>query len=190
MLTMLLGFQINSLFCACHLIQVCAYESMQAGLYRLKRLGITRLTHPTGLSAAMNQLPDEAIALAAASHIERELQITPWNLSSNFVACTNQVDHAYMIYLCSLVFNKMFSFWIVYSRKGWYEKTQSNKIRKPVMYFRNYVWSFLFWYGHFCQLRNLLSGHQRCIVIAALMSLNNSELSVAFIEYKEHSFYH
>lgn len=69
---------------------VCSYESMQAGLYRLKRLGITRLTSPTGLSSAMNQLPDEAIALAAASHIERELQITPWNLSSNFVACTNQ----------------------------------------------------------------------------------------------------
>ncbi|XP_052178935.1 transcription initiation factor TFIID subunit 1 isoform X2 [Diospyros lotus] len=69
---------------------VCAYESMQAGLYRLKRLGIMRLTHPTGLSSAMNQLPDEAIALAAASHIERELQITPWNLSSNFVACTSQ----------------------------------------------------------------------------------------------------
>ncbi|KAG5548461.1 hypothetical protein RHGRI_013968 [Rhododendron griersonianum] len=69
---------------------VCAYESMQAGLYRLKRLGITRLTHPTGLSSAMNQLPDEAIALAAASHIERELLITPWNLSSNFVACTSQ----------------------------------------------------------------------------------------------------
>ncbi|CAI9104104.1 OLC1v1002717C1 [Oldenlandia corymbosa var. corymbosa] len=69
---------------------VCAYESMQAGLYRLKRLGITRLTSPAGLSSAMNQLPDEAIALAAASHIERELQITPWNLSSNFVACTSQ----------------------------------------------------------------------------------------------------
>lgn len=68
---------------------------MQAGLYRLKRLGITRLTHPAGLSFAMNQLPDEAIALAAAAHIERELQITSWNLSSNFVACTNQVklDH-------------------------------------------------------------------------------------------------
>ncbi|KAH7847356.1 hypothetical protein Vadar_025175 [Vaccinium darrowii] len=69
---------------------VCAYESMQAGLHRLKRLGITKLTHPTGLSSAMNQLPDEAIALAAASHIERELLITPWNLSSNFVACTSQ----------------------------------------------------------------------------------------------------
>lgn len=74
-----------------HLAQVCSYESMQAGQYRLKRLGITRLINPTGLSSAMNQLPDEAIALAAASHIERELQITPWNLSSNFVACTNQV---------------------------------------------------------------------------------------------------
>lgn len=69
---------------------VCSYESMQAGLYRLKSLGISRLTHPVGLSSAMNQLPDEAIALAAASHIERELQITPWNLTNNFVACTNQ----------------------------------------------------------------------------------------------------
>ncbi|GKE13133.1 transcription initiation factor TFIID subunit 1 isoform X1, partial [Tanacetum coccineum] len=69
---------------------VCAFESMLAGMYRLKCLGIS-MTHSTGLSAAMNQLPDEAIALAAASHIERELQITPWNLSSNFVACTNQV---------------------------------------------------------------------------------------------------
>lgn len=68
---------------------VCAFESMQAGMYRLKRLGIS-MTNPADLSSAMNQLPDEAIALAAASHIERELQITPWNLSSNFVACTNQ----------------------------------------------------------------------------------------------------
>lgn len=64
---------------------------MQAGLYRLKHLGITRLILPTSISSAMSQLPDEAIALAAASHIERELQITPWSLSSNFVACTSQV---------------------------------------------------------------------------------------------------
>ncbi|XWS09403.1 hypothetical protein CRYUN_Cryun40dG0082200 [Craigia yunnanensis] len=69
---------------------VCAYESMLAGLYRLRHLGITRLTTLTSVSSAMSQLPDEAIALAAASHIERELQITPWNLSSNFVACTSQ----------------------------------------------------------------------------------------------------
>lgn len=69
---------------------VCCYESMQAGLYRLKRLGILKLTQPVGLASAMNQLPDEAIELAAASHIERELQITSWNLTSNFVACTNQ----------------------------------------------------------------------------------------------------
>lgn len=65
---------------------------MQAGLYRLKHLGISRLTTLTSVSSAMSQLPDEAIALAAASHIERELQITPWNLSSNFVACTSQVN--------------------------------------------------------------------------------------------------
>ncbi|KAH0988884.1 hypothetical protein GBA52_000367 [Prunus armeniaca] len=67
--------------------EVCAYESMQAGLYRLKHLGITE-THPSAISSAMSRLPDDAITLAAASHIERELQITPWNLSSNFVACT------------------------------------------------------------------------------------------------------
>lgn len=60
---------------------------MQAGLYRLKHLGITE-TQPSSISSAMSRLPDEAIALAAASHIERELQITPWNLSSNFVAST------------------------------------------------------------------------------------------------------
>ncbi|KAF8765522.1 hypothetical protein HU200_008480 [Digitaria exilis] len=74
----------------CADLKVCCYESMQAGLYRLKRLGIVKLTQPVGLASAMNQLPDEAIELAAASHIERELQITSWNLTSNFVACTNQ----------------------------------------------------------------------------------------------------
>ena len=65
---------------------------MQAGVYHLKRIGVSRLTHPSGLSAAMNQLPDEALVLAAASHIERELQITPWNLSCNFVAANLQVN--------------------------------------------------------------------------------------------------
>lgn len=69
---------------------VCAYESMQAGLYHLKRMGVSKLTQPSGLSVAMNQLPDEALVLAAASHLERELQITPWNLSCNFVAATMQ----------------------------------------------------------------------------------------------------
>lgn len=64
---------------------------MLAGLYRLKHLGITQLTLPASISSALTQLPDEAIALAAASHIERELLITPWNLSSNFVSCTSQV---------------------------------------------------------------------------------------------------
>jgi hypothetical protein len=79
------------------LLQVCCYESMQAGQHRLKRLGIKKLTQPMGLASAMNQLPDEAIELAAAAHIERELQITSWNLTSNFVACTNQVLHSIYI---------------------------------------------------------------------------------------------
>ncbi|KAL6847303.1 hypothetical protein ACP4OV_023156 [Aristida adscensionis] len=69
---------------------ICCYQSMQAGQYRLKRLGILNLTQPIGLASAMNQLPDEAIELAAAAHIQRELQITSWNLTGNFVACTNQ----------------------------------------------------------------------------------------------------
>jgi transcription initiation factor TFIID subunit 1 len=64
---------------------------MQAGLYRLRRLGIMKLTQAVGLSSAMNHLPDEAIELAAESHMERELQIASWNLTSNFVSCTNQV---------------------------------------------------------------------------------------------------
>ena len=66
---------------------------MQAGLYRLKHLGITKI-HSTNISSAMSQLPDEVKALVAASHIERELQTTPWRLSKNFVACTSQVIEA------------------------------------------------------------------------------------------------
>lgn len=73
---------------------------MQAGLHHLKRMGVHKLTQPSGLAAAMNQLPDEAITLAAASHIERELQITPWNLSSNFVAATMQVRFSSLKVFC------------------------------------------------------------------------------------------
>ncbi|XP_010466041.1 PREDICTED: LOW QUALITY PROTEIN: transcription initiation factor TFIID subunit 1b-like [Camelina sativa] len=69
---------------------VCSYESMQAGLYRLKQLGITRFTLPASISTALAQLPDEVTTLAAASRVERELQTTPWNLSRNFVICTTQ----------------------------------------------------------------------------------------------------
>ena len=76
------------------LFQVCCHESMLAGQHRLKRLGIKRLAQPGGLASAMNRLPDEAIELAAAAHIERELQITSWKLRRNFVACTNQVLHS------------------------------------------------------------------------------------------------
>ncbi|KAL7595036.1 hypothetical protein Lser_V15G29794 [Lactuca serriola] len=70
---------------------VCAFESMLAVMYRLELLGIS-MTHPCGFSSAMNQLPTKAIALAAASHIERELQITRWNLSSNFVVQSGNIE--------------------------------------------------------------------------------------------------
>ncbi|OWM70449.1 hypothetical protein CDL15_Pgr011925 [Punica granatum] len=73
-----------------HLICQYSLSSEQSSLYRLKHLGITRLMNPTGIASAMSQLPNEAIALAAASHGERERQITPWTLSTDFVACTNQ----------------------------------------------------------------------------------------------------
>lgn len=86
------------------LSQVCTYESMQAGLHHLKRMGVQKLTQPSSLAAAMNQLPDEAITLAAASHIERELQITPWNLSSNFVAATMQVYFSLCCNVNTLIF--------------------------------------------------------------------------------------
>lgn len=74
-------------------MQVCSYESMQAGLHHLKRIGIQKLTQHSGLTAAIAQLPDDAIVIAAASVIERQLQFTPWNLSSNFVAATSQVRY-------------------------------------------------------------------------------------------------
>jgi transcription initiation factor TFIID subunit 1 len=70
---------------------------MQAGIYRLKHLGISA-TLPNSISSAMSRLPDEAIVLAAASHIERELQITPWNLSSNFFTCVIQVKDVIWFY--------------------------------------------------------------------------------------------
>ncbi|GJR38201.1 transcription initiation factor TFIID subunit 1 isoform X1 [Tanacetum coccineum] len=71
---------------------VCAFESMLAGMYRLKCLGIS-MTHSTGLSAAMNQLPDEAIALAAASTLRDELQINSLELrAATFVGIVTNQD--------------------------------------------------------------------------------------------------
>lgn len=76
---------------------------MQAGIYRLKHLGISGVL-PSSISSAMSRLPYEAIILAAASHIERELQITPWNLSSNFYTCVIQVKYGpdFVMLVCHL----------------------------------------------------------------------------------------
>lgn len=42
----------------------------------------------------LSQLPDDPIKLAAAAFIERELQLTPWNLTHNFVSALAQVWEA------------------------------------------------------------------------------------------------
>ncbi|KAI5057288.1 hypothetical protein GOP47_0027303 [Adiantum capillus-veneris] len=65
---------------------VCAFESMQAGLHRLKTMGLKKLRQADGLNTAKWKLSHEARMLETASQLETELQLTPWNLSRNFVA--------------------------------------------------------------------------------------------------------
>ncbi|CAA6655733.1 unnamed protein product [Spirodela intermedia] len=69
---------------------VCSYESMQAGLHSLKRMGISELRRPISLPSRLHQLSQDPPALAAASYIQRELLMTPWNLSARFVSWVNQ----------------------------------------------------------------------------------------------------
>ncbi|KAG0594645.1 hypothetical protein M758_UG095800 [Ceratodon purpureus] len=53
-------------------------------------MGVHKLPQSKGVAADMNQRRDEAITIAAASLIVRELQIFRWNFSSNFVAAIMQ----------------------------------------------------------------------------------------------------
>lgn len=69
---------------------VCSYESMQAGLCSLKRMGISELRRPISLSSRLHQLSEDPSALAAASYIQRELLMTPWSLSARFISWVNQ----------------------------------------------------------------------------------------------------
>ncbi|CAA7391083.1 unnamed protein product [Spirodela intermedia] len=69
---------------------VCSYESMQAGLHSLKRMGISELRRPISLPSRLHQLSQDPPALAAASYIQWELLMTPWNLSARFVSWVNQ----------------------------------------------------------------------------------------------------
>lgn len=70
--------------------QVCLYEAMLAGQYRLKTMGVYNLTTPAGIPAASKMLPDDPQKMAAASLIERALQVAPWNLTHNFVGANSQ----------------------------------------------------------------------------------------------------
>ncbi|KAL7595583.1 hypothetical protein Lser_V15G29199 [Lactuca serriola] len=70
---------------------VCAFESMLAGIYRVKLLGIN-MTHPCGLSSTMNQLPSYGSNSFSCCFPHRE-RIT--NNSLEFkqqLCCTNQIE--------------------------------------------------------------------------------------------------
>eukprot|EP00898_Chlorokybus_atmophyticus_P001205 jgi/Chlat1/2085/Chrsp17S02690 len=66
---------------------VCAYESMLTGVDRLRAYGVNKLTSHIGINDAIPQLPAEPADLkAAAELIDNELQMSSWNLTSNFMA--------------------------------------------------------------------------------------------------------
>lgn len=66
----------------------CLYESMLAGHYRLQAAGVTRFTTITPpFTQALQQLEEKAdVETQKAAHVlEEELQLTPWNLTENFI---------------------------------------------------------------------------------------------------------
>eukprot|EP01102_Stenamoeba_stenopodia_P010960 TRINITY_DN3347_c0_g1_i2.p1 TRINITY_DN3347_c0_g1~~TRINITY_DN3347_c0_g1_i2.p1 ORF type:complete len:1297 (-),score=390.85 TRINITY_DN3347_c0_g1_i2:240-4130(-) len=71
--------------------QVCLFESMLAGVQQLQDSGIEKLNFPVSITTAVNQLDttDEEKRKQlrkALPELEKELHLTPWNLTSNFVA--------------------------------------------------------------------------------------------------------
>eukprot|EP00698_Gefionella_okellyi_P004128 TRINITY_DN13864_c0_g1_i1.p1 TRINITY_DN13864_c0_g1~~TRINITY_DN13864_c0_g1_i1.p1 ORF type:complete len:1488 (-),score=323.02 TRINITY_DN13864_c0_g1_i1:34-4497(-) len=70
--------------------QVCAFESMLAGQLRLSDKGITQLIAPAGVDAMQTvQESFQDDIKEAAMYVEEELKLTPWNISSNFIAAMN-----------------------------------------------------------------------------------------------------
>eukprot|EP01116_Phalansterium_solitarium_P000773 TRINITY_DN10637_c0_g1_i1.p1 TRINITY_DN10637_c0_g1~~TRINITY_DN10637_c0_g1_i1.p1 ORF type:complete len:1410 (-),score=241.53 TRINITY_DN10637_c0_g1_i1:155-4384(-) len=68
---------------------VCLYESMLYGHHRLTTSGIKGLTTLTpALSNALNYIEKEEddATIRASRYVEEELQLAPWNLTSNFMA--------------------------------------------------------------------------------------------------------
>eukprot|EP01122_Echinamoeba_exundans_P016917 TRINITY_DN872_c0_g3_i1.p1 TRINITY_DN872_c0_g3~~TRINITY_DN872_c0_g3_i1.p1 ORF type:complete len:1601 (+),score=441.51 TRINITY_DN872_c0_g3_i1:185-4987(+) len=66
--------------------EICAFDSMLAGQERLQKLGIKSLTNVSPqLTQAVQSIPDDHPLKEVATFVEQELQLTPWNLTSNFV---------------------------------------------------------------------------------------------------------
>jgi transcription initiation factor TFIID subunit 1 len=63
----------------------CAMESMMAAKQYLLDMGIEQLKLSPRLSVLTRKLPSHFPDLPIARYIEEELQLTPWNLSSNFL---------------------------------------------------------------------------------------------------------
>lgn len=66
---------------------MCLYAIMRAGQQRLEDAGIEELLNATGqLSAVISKLSDQHPIKKQAEQIEMNLQLTPWNLTANFLA--------------------------------------------------------------------------------------------------------
>jgi transcription initiation factor TFIID subunit 1 len=65
---------------------VCKHESMLAGAQRLRDIGIERLHEvKSEYQAAIQSVPPDHRLKRAVKLIEEELQLTPWNLTKNFI---------------------------------------------------------------------------------------------------------
>lgn len=67
--------------------EICAFDSMLAGQERLQKLGIRNMTNVSPqLTQAVQSIPLDLPIREAVVAVEQELQLTPWNLTSNYLA--------------------------------------------------------------------------------------------------------
>eukprot|EP00026_Physarum_polycephalum_P000272 Phypoly_transcript_00272.p1 GENE.Phypoly_transcript_00272~~Phypoly_transcript_00272.p1 ORF type:complete len:1142 (+),score=223.59 Phypoly_transcript_00272:41-3466(+) len=65
---------------------VCCFESMLRGQQYLADLGISTFTNVGSIPQAVSSLPDSDPLKQRAMLVENELQLTPWNLTFNFIS--------------------------------------------------------------------------------------------------------
>lgn len=65
---------------------VCCFESMLRGQQYLADLGISLFTNVGSITQALSSLPDSDPLKQRAMLVENELQLTPWNLTYNFIS--------------------------------------------------------------------------------------------------------